>query len=129
MIQSALTVDQWKELNADKLVECRWRCSMTVEACRSYQSRTSRYVLHFNGQREPYPRVNADYLKCFLPEPCPHLLPDEEINRLAQTSGPHKRLTSPERRAHSRQCREMDRLANPDQMLREAQWNRSLIRL
>ncbi len=36
MKHSALTVDQWKELNAHRLVECRWGCSITVEACRSY---------------------------------------------------------------------------------------------
>jgi hypothetical protein len=129
MKHNALTVDQWKELNAHRLVECRWGCSITAEACRSYQSRTCRYVLHFNGQREPYPRVNADYLKCLLPEPCPHLVPDEEINGLPETCGIHKRGISVERRARSRHARELDRLANPDQMLREAQWNRSLVSL
>ncbi len=49
MKASPLTVDQWKELNAHRLVQCRWGCSMTADACRSYQSRTGRYVLHFNG--------------------------------------------------------------------------------
>ncbi len=127
MKTSVLAAAQWKELNAHRLIECRWGCSITVEACRSYQSRTGRYVLHFNGQREPYPRVNADYLNCFMPEPCPHLLPDEEINRLAETCGQHNHRTTLERRARSRQARETDRLVNPDQMLREAQWNRSLV--
>jgi hypothetical protein len=40
----------------------------------------------------------------------------------------HNRRTSLERRARSRHARELDRLANPDQMLREEQWNRSLVR-
>ena len=127
MNPDVLAADQWKELNAHRLIECPWGCSMTLEACRSYQSRTSRYVLHFNGQREPYPRVNADYLNCFMPEPCPHLLPDEEIHRLAETCPQHNHRTSLERRARSRQARETERLVNPDQMLREAQWNRSLV--
>lgn len=124
----ALTVDQWKELNVHRLVECRWGCSITIGACRLYQSRTGRYVLHFNGQREPYPRVNADYVKCFLPEPCPHLMSDDEV-RSWRTLGDCARIRQlSERRALSREARELDRLANPEHMLREEQRNRSLVR-
>jgi hypothetical protein len=128
MSQRALTVDQWKELNAHRLIECRWGCSITTEACRSYQSRTSRYVLHFNGQRNPYPRVNADYLNCFLPEPCPHLIADNEVRTLGDTSEPGNSRLGSERRARSRQAREADRFTNPERMLAEGQWNRSLVR-
>ncbi len=127
MSQSALTVEQWKEMNAHRLIECRWGCNITSEACRLYQARTGRYVLHFNGQREPYPRVNADYLRCFLPEPCAHLMSDDEIRGLEATVGSVNHRPSPERRERSRHARELDRLVNPDLMLREAQWNRSLI--
>jgi hypothetical protein len=123
-----VTVAQWKELNADRLVECRWGCSMTVEACRSYQSRTGRYVLHFNGQRVPYPRVNADFVNCLLPEPCPHLMSDDEIRSRRNKRDLPKISQLSERRALSREGRELDRLANPEHMLREEQWNRSLVR-
>jgi hypothetical protein len=125
---SELTVDQWKEQSAHRLVECRWGCSMTADACRSYQSRTGRYVLHFNGQREPYPRVNADYLNCLLPEPCPHLMSDDEA-RSRRNPGDSTRIRElSARRALSREARELDRLVNPEHMLREGQWNRSLVR-
>jgi hypothetical protein len=123
----AATVELWKELNSHRFVECRWGCSLTPEACRSYQSRTARYVIHFNGQREPYPRVNADYVKCCLPEPCPHLMPDDEVRSLRSLGDTARIRQLFERRALSREARQLDRLANPEQMLCEEQWNRSLV--
>jgi len=78
-------VEQWKRKNACRLIDCRWGLKITTQACRSYQTRCARYVLHFNGDRNPSPRVNADYLCCLLPDPCPHLLPDSEVETLAES--------------------------------------------
>ncbi len=41
-------------IDCHKLLECRWGCKLTEQACRSYQSRTPRYVIHFNV---PWSRV------------------------------------------------------------------------
>ena len=77
-------VEQWKRENSDRLISCRWGLKITTEACHAYQTRTARYVFHFNGDRDPSLRVNADYLRCLLPEPCPHLLPDSEAESLPE---------------------------------------------
>jgi len=82
MIAGPFTVEEWMELNSHRLIDCRWGCRITPEACRSYQLRGSRYVIHFNGHAETYPRINADYLRCVSPEPCPYLMSDEDAAAL-----------------------------------------------
>ncbi len=81
-------VDQWKACNSDDLVQCRWGCTMTRKACHAYQTRTNRYVIHFNGSPDPQVRVNAEYIRCFLPEPCSYLLSDDEAMELRMNRVP-----------------------------------------
>ena len=121
-------VAQWREANAHRLLECRWGCTITVDACRLYQSRTNRHVLHFNGDRDPTTlRVNADYLRCFLPTPCPHALSDADQQKLRDAQGPLYGGAHRERLARINQERCRERLVNPDLMVGEAEWHRSLI--
>jgi hypothetical protein len=128
MTAAAANVDEWKAQNAHRLIDCRWGCKITSEACRAYQTRTNRYVIHFQGHRDQYPRANADYVRCFMPEPCPNLLSDEEAASFefaackADTSHVH-------RRSSGHRAREMNRLVSPSRMLQEGQWHRSLVKL
>jgi len=73
-------------------------------------------VIHFNGSGNPYPRVNADYLRCVYPEPCAHLIPEAEAEQLRadQSDGLSAAL-------------EKARLVSPEPMLDEAEWTRSLV--
>jgi hypothetical protein len=120
MSSGPVTVAQWMERNNDRLVGCRWIGVITPEACRSYQCRTDRYVIHFNGDPDPCSRVNADYLRCFDPEPCPHILSDAEVLKLrAPLMGfPADEVLSPRRREAIRR-REYDHLTDPNYMLIE----------
>ncbi|MEW6114096.1 MAG: hypothetical protein AB1664_18325 [Thermodesulfobacteriota bacterium] len=127
MSEKPATVDEWKRLNASRLVQCRWGCMLTEDACRAYQSRRSRFVIHFNGSGNPYPRVNADYLRCVYPEPCVHLIPEAEAEALAED----RRLRAQQLRADQSdglsEAREKARLVSPEPMLDEAEWTRSLV--
>ncbi|MBI4965363.1 MAG: hypothetical protein HY913_18955 [Desulfomonile tiedjei] len=125
MTEPVTTVEHWTELNAGNLVDCRWGCRITVDACHSYQSRAARYVLHFNGDRTPSQRVNAEYLRCVFPEPCTNFLSDEEAQAARELRALTKRPLQMQIRQH--QGREMNRLINPEEMLREAPWHRSLV--
>ncbi len=119
---------QWKYQNADRLIDCRWGLKITREACRLYQARSARTVFHFNGDRVPYQRVNADYLKCCLPHACPHLISDEEARELGDVhrdSSFHRNL---KRTRDGNQARQWDRLVNPESMLGEDEWHRSLVK-
>jgi len=118
-------VEEWRKLNSPRLVQCRWGCAITVEACRAYQSRTVRYVNHFNGQRVPYLRANAEYLRCLSPEPCPHLMSDREAGEALEA----RRFNnlSPEKKLREHRARDMQRFVNPEEMLKEAEWHRSLL--
>ncbi len=120
MTPGPVTVAQWVERNAQRLIECRWVGGITPEACRSYQSRADRYISHFNGDRNPCIRVNADYLRCFDPGPCPHLLSDAEALKLRGPIGPPMDETLAPRRRETNRGREHDQLTNPDYMLAEA---------
>jgi hypothetical protein len=121
-------VAQWRQTNAHLLVDCRWGCKITIDACRRYQSRTSRNILHFNGDRDPTTlRVNADYLRCFLPIPCPHAISDAEQQKLRDAQGPLYDGAHRERLARVNQERYRERLVNPEMMVGEADWHRSLI--
>lgn len=128
MSGAVTTAEQWKTLNSQKLLDCRWGCKLTEQACRSYQARTPRYVVHFNGSSDPCSRVNADYISCFLPEPCPHLVSDCELHEAESCRAP--KINDPElrRKRMLHRGREMERLANPDRMLQEAEWHRSLVK-
>jgi hypothetical protein len=123
-----VTVEEWKQRNAAELIDCRWGCRLTRGACRSYQSRRDRYIIHFNGQQRPYPRVNADYLRCVYPEPCPFLISDDEVEELRAERSLELDDRSLRRRNRENHARDLDRLSNPEQMLGEAQWARSLVK-
>jgi hypothetical protein len=125
MTDPVTTVEHWTSHNSGDLLDCRWGCKITHDSCRAYQSRNARYVLHFNGDRKPQVRVNAEYLRCFFPERCPNFLTDEEAQsarELRDTIG-----KSLQRQLSRHQGRELNRLISPDEMLREAQWRRSLV--
>ena len=125
MTDPATAAENWKKSNAGKLIDCRWGCKITVDSCHAYQSRNARYVLHFNGERTPAPRANAEYLRCFFPEPCSHFLSDEEARAARELRDQGKRSVQSQIRQNQR--REVHRLVNPDEMLREPQWLRSLL--
>jgi hypothetical protein len=127
MRNTSLAVDHWKEANAHRLIDCRWGCTITSQACRAYQTRTSRYIVHFNGEVEPFPRMNADYVTCFLPEPCPHLLPDAEARGPAENGSGRCGSSDRERRVTALKNRLRRQLVDPDVMLMEEDWRRSLV--
>ncbi|MCA1961469.1 MAG: hypothetical protein LDL33_11815 [Desulfomonile sp.] len=127
MTSTAVMVKQWKERNAHRLVQCRWACTLTRNACRLYQVRSRRYVFHFAGDHHPPPRPNAEYVRCLLPEPCPHAISDDESReiraelKLAGDLFPFRRRDPGVRQVD-------ERLVSPDEMLQEADWKRSLIK-
>jgi hypothetical protein len=126
MTGTCAAVDQWKEANRHRLIDCRWGCRITPEACLAYQSRASRYVIHFNGDSSPAQRVNAEYVTCFLPDPCPHVTADEHVQSLRSDSG--RSVTQDrDRGLQIRKLRLRQQLANPNVMLEEEDWCRSLV--
>jgi hypothetical protein len=128
MNSAPISVEQWKTENAARLVECRWGCRITPEACRAYQSRSSRYVKHFNGRRNPFTRANAEYLRCLGPDPCPHATSDEEAHASRSERAFRNDAASIARRCLGNRAREVARAVSPDVMLSEARWTRSLIK-
>lgn len=127
MTCAAVTVEEWKQANAGRLIDCRWGCRITRDACRSYQSRTARYVLHFNGDHQPLCRANAEYVSCFLPGPCPHLISDEEASFLTRERNAGYGLPRQERRSRQHEAKRRNRLVDPDAMLAEGDSHRSLL--
>jgi hypothetical protein len=128
MSSTAMSPEQWKQAHAQRLIACRWGCMISPEACRLYQSRTGRHVLHFNGDQEPLPRPNADYIHCLMPDPCPHVISEEEAAAVALTRSLHRETVKRDRgRLHER-ARRRNLLVNPDAMLGEGDWSRSLLR-
>jgi hypothetical protein len=121
------TVEQWQSNNRGRIVQCRWGCSMTADACLAYQLRTDRYVVHFQGTASPKRTVNADYVRCFLPEPCPHALSDEEVGRIQEGAASDKAPLIPKYRQGKERGLMRDRLVNPDRMVEEPDWRRSLL--
>jgi hypothetical protein len=125
---SIQSVAEWKARNAHRLIDCQWGCRITRYACKAYQLRNARHVIHFNGHAHPCTRVNADYVGCFSPEPCRHVISEEK----ARLHGPAQETSESFRDAGSRmranRARTIDRLTNPDHMLREPRWTRSLIK-
>ena len=127
MSSACVTVDQWKATNAHRLVDCRWGCRITQEACHAYQSRAGRYILHFNGDSEPSQRANAEYVTCLLPEPCPNLVPDADIRTLGKNRSEQGLLVHRERMLAARRHRQRQQLSDPNVMLEEEEWRRSLV--
>jgi hypothetical protein len=123
----AVTVHEWKQVNAHRLIQCRWGCRITSEACKLYQCRTGRYVIHFNGDHEPLTRANADYVRCCLPEPCPHLISDEEARDMAKERNPNFGTSRGERQTLQHAERRRNRLVDPEAMLSEDASHRSLV--
>jgi hypothetical protein len=121
-------VEQWKRQNSERLISCRWGLKITTESCHAYQTRSARYVLHFNGDRNPFQRVNADYLRCMLPEPCPHLLPDSETESVPEDRPGGDDNGHAVRLMTQAKARTLDRLVNPDRMLNEPDRYRSLVK-
>lgn len=125
MSSGPVTVEEWKRLHRDELVECRLGGTITKQACRKYQCRDARYVIHFAGHDESYVRPNSDYVLCMIPDPCPHLLGDDDIEECRPGD---LVLSSAARNGRSRtQVRHREKLVNPDYMLEEPDWHRSLI--
>ena len=128
MTSQPVTAEQWKERNSHRLIECRWNSTITLEACHAYQSRNTRYVIHFNGSGTPQPRVNADFLRCLDPEPCPHLLSDPEVEELRAERNSSGSDVSAVKRMLVRRAKTWGRLVDPDRMLAEPDWTRSLVK-
>ncbi len=114
-----VSVDQWREQNSEALIDCRWCGRIMPDSCRSYQSRTERYIIHFSGTATPCRRVNADYIKCFQPDPCEHLIENVESAAAAGESA----LNDPflHLKAGAEPAREFDRFTNPEHMLVETE--------
>ncbi|MEW5980643.1 MAG: hypothetical protein AB1898_33135, partial [Acidobacteriota bacterium] len=83
--------------------------------------------IHFNGSGNPYPRVNADYLRCVYPEPCAHLIPESEAEALAEKRCAKAVQRRSEQNDEMGAAREKARLVSPEPMLGEAEWTRSLV--
>ena len=128
MTQTPVTVDQWKGLNAHQFVDCRWGCSITRKACEAYQSRTERRVIHFNGSSHACSRANAEYIRCLLPDPCPHVISNRDSDRETPGRSLQHATAAARRRAACSHARDLERLVNPDNMLRESRWHRSLVK-
>jgi hypothetical protein len=128
MKTSAATPEQWLKDNAQRLIPCRWGCRITPEACRRYQSRASRHVIYFSGLDDPGIGVNSDFVLCMHPEPCPHLITDAEQERTQMATRMSANPKSVERRSRVSEIRKWDELTNPDRMLNEPGWRRSLVR-
>ena len=129
MNSAEILTGKWRRDNSHRLIDCRWGCRMSLDACRKYQARCRRYVIHFNGTRSPLSRVNAEYLKCLYPEPCAHLISDEEAAEMRAVNGLSVDQELKRRRKQANRAKEWDRFINPDHMLEEEDWNRSLIRV
>jgi len=83
--------------------------------------------MHFNGDRHPCQRINADYLLCFTPEPCPNLLSDEEALAGLEELKSHRTPQFIDQRMAQLRARQNHCSVNPDVMLNEPAWGRSLV--
>jgi hypothetical protein len=129
MISGCATVAEWKEANADNIIECRWGCRLSRNACTGYQTKSKRYIAHFQGEKDPLLRINSDFLICAFPDPCPYFLSDEEAEILRDRARQLGDDDLAAKRAHYSMAKQKDRLVNPNIMLSEADWVRSLIKL
>ncbi len=93
---SATTPEQWFEQNAGRLIDCRWRCRITPEACRVYQSRAVRSVTEFGGVDDSGEGVDYELVRCLHPEPCPHFLPADDPKKVHEAPHGSARLSLPQ---------------------------------
>ncbi|MEW6349759.1 MAG: hypothetical protein AB1646_11905 [Thermodesulfobacteriota bacterium] len=128
MSTHADTAEQWFAQNSGRLIDCRWGCRITPEACRLYQTRARRHVIYFGGSEAPALGVNGDFVLCVRPEPCPHLLPEETGQETSPATWTLHNERLKARRSASAGSRKWEELTNPDIMLDEPAWRRSLVR-
>ncbi len=121
------TVEQWREVNKHRLINCRWCGSILPESCKSYQARAERRVIHFSGDTNPLVRVNADYIKCFDPFPCENLISEKDLSGLRSRRSSADQAFIEHRQGAGR-AKELDFLTNPDHMLMEDNRRRSLLK-
>ncbi len=128
MSTPVVTAEQWFAQNSHKLIDCRWGCRITPEACRLYQTRASRHVIYFSGLETPGLGVNADFALCVHPEPCPHLLSEQALEEIRPAVQMLNDERSRSRRSTSADTRKWEELTSPDIMLNEPAWRRSLVK-
>ena len=119
------TVEQWKERNADRLVQCRWGCEVTREACRSYQAKRKRYTVYFRTHGTGETNVNEYFIQCLKPNPCSHLIPDEELELDISWETPEELNEIVEKRTKLAEIRRREQLVDPNEMLNENDGARS----
>ncbi|MFC1834690.1 hypothetical protein ACFL2Q_08145 [Thermodesulfobacteriota bacterium] len=127
MRENLSTVEEWRKQNSHRLIECRWVNRITREACRAYQSRGVRNTTPVNGRPSLYACLDADYLSCRQPEPCPFVLSQDEVSALQHGSANGIKELSGRRLNGINRGIKKDRLVNPNHMLGEASWTRSLL--
>lgn len=120
------TLQEWKEMNARRLIQCRWGGQITPDACRSYQVGRSRYGVYFRTSGAGYQRVNAEFVKCAYPEPCPHFMSDRELASIPDRSPLETLELELERRRAVAELRELHRLTDPSEMWNGNDWFGSL---
>jgi hypothetical protein len=121
-------VAEWNRVNGDTLIPCRWAAKLSPSACRAYQTRIGRYSA---GQYEGGPArrvIREDFQRCAGPAPCPHFLADSEAAGERERRSVETRAALRNRRTGVNRARELDRLTNPDVMLVEGPWKRSLVK-
>lgn len=126
-MNEAKSTGRWKDDNADQLVQCRWGAVISLEACRKYQEKAPRHVTYFNRLASRFSRINADYLACAYPTPCPHFMSDMETMECRALRKSEEADRTRERKVAAAHARAMDRLVSPDFMLEEGDKMRSLI--
>ncbi len=128
MSNPPVTAEQWFAQNSESLIDCRWGCRITPEACRLYQTRAGRHVIYFSGLENPASDVNGDFVLCVHPEPCPHLLSEEALEEIRPALQMRRDHWSRSRKCGSSISRKWEELTSPDIMLDEPAWRRSLVR-
>ncbi len=117
-----ISVEQWKVQNAGRLIQCRWGGMITPEACRSYQLGRSRYGVYFRTGGTGYQRVNAEYVKCVYPDPCPHFMSDRELSSIPDRAPLEELEKELEKRRGVAHLRELHRLTDPREIDNGDDW-------
>lgn len=120
-------VRKWRALDGNEPVQCRWEAEISVAGCCSYQTRIGRYSSAPNEENGPRRVMREDFQRCATPTRCPHFLDDSEAARLHERRIIDTRGVRSSQRSDANRGREMDRLTNPDLMLGEGPWKRSLV--
>jgi hypothetical protein len=120
-------VAQWKRDRKEELIQCRRASTLTRDACRLFQSRIARRSsIRYDGG-PPTRLLREEYLHCACGAPCPHFLGDAEAEALRERRERDSRRNRRERLTRAHRVRELERLTNPDLMLAEGPWKRSLV--